>query len=149
MNQMEKTIFFDMDGTIADLYGVAGWLEYLERESCYPYAYAKPLLHLASLARKLNALQKQGYRLGIISWTSKSGSKEYNAMVSIVKQAWLNTHLPSVQWDEVHIVPYGTPKQMFCRTPADILFDDEKKNRDNWTGIPYDVQNIMEILRAI
>lgn len=27
---IEKTINFDMDGTIADLYGVENWLEYLQ-----------------------------------------------------------------------------------------------------------------------
>ena len=146
---MKTTIFFDMDGTIADLYGVQGWLPYLIAEDTTPYAIAKPLLRLASLARKLNALQKQGYNLGIISWTPKSGSKEYNARVTEIKMKWLAQHLPSVHWDEINIVPYGTPKQMFCHTSNDILFDDEERNITAWTGIPHDVQNIMEILREI
>ena len=66
-----------------------------------------------------------------------------------VKLAWLKKHLPSVNWDEIHIVPYGTPKQTFCHNPLDILFDDEERNRNNWTGRAYDVENILEILREI
>ena len=147
--ELNITINFDMDGTIADLYGVQNWLPYLEAEDTTPYAIAKPLLNLSALARKLNALQKNGYRLAIISWTSKSGSKEYNERVTEVKKAWLAEHLPSVRWDEINIVPYGTPKHFFCHNPLDILFDDEERNRLGWTGIPHDVKNIMEILRKI
>lgn len=143
------TINFDMDGTLTGLYSVPNWLEMLIAEDTTPYAIAKPLLNLSALARKLNVLQKNGYRLAIISWTSKSGSKEYNARVTEVKKAWLAEHLPSVRWDEINIVPYETPKHFFCHNPLDILFDDEERNRIGWTGIPYDVQNIMEILREI
>ena len=146
---MNITINFDMDGTIADLYGVENWLEYLIAENTFPYANAKPLLHLSALARKLNALQQNGYNLAVISWLSKSGTAKYNEAVTEVKMAWLKKHLPSVRWDEIHIVPYGTPKQNFCHSPLDILFDDEERNRMNWTGRAYDVQNIMEILREI
>jgi len=142
------TINFDMDGTIADLYGVENWLDYLIAENTFPYANAKPLLRLSALARKLNALQRNGYNLAVISWLSKSGTEEYNEAVTEVKLAWLKEHLPSVRWNEIHIVPYGTPKQNFCYTPFDVLFDDEERNRTNWTGEAYDVQNIMEILRT-
>ena len=41
---MKKEIWFDMDGTIADLYGVENWLEMLIAEDPTPYAVAKPLL---------------------------------------------------------------------------------------------------------
>jgi hypothetical protein len=146
---MTITINFDMDGTIADLYGVNNWLDYLITENTFPYANAKPLLHLSALARKLNALQKKGYNLAVISWLSKDSTEEYNKAVTKVKMAWLRKHLPSVNWDEIHIIPYGTPKQNFCNNPLDILFDDEERNRINWTGKAYDVQNIMEILREI
>ena len=143
------TINFDMDGTIADLYGVEDWLEYLVAEDTLPYRMAEPLLRLSSLARKLNELQRNGYQLAIISWLSKSGTEAYNEAVTETKLAWLAKHLPSVVWDKINIVPYGTPKQDFCETPFDILFDDEEKNRANWTGKAYDVQNIMEILKNL
>ena len=149
MKKLNITINFDMDGTIADLYGVENWLAMLIAEDTTPYANAKPLLHLSALARKLNALQRNGYDLSVISWLSKSGSEEYNEAVTAVKMKWLAQHLPSVHWDRVTIVPYGTPKQNFCENPLDILFDDEERNRANWTGRAYDVQNIMEILREI
>ncbi|MBR2506875.1 MAG: hypothetical protein IKB70_08285 [Bacilli bacterium] len=149
MKNLNITINFDMDGTIADLYGVENWLDYLIAEDTTPYAVATPLLRLSALARRLNTLQRNGYNLAVISWLSKSGSPEYNERVTAVKMAWLAKHLPSVHWDRITIVPYGTPKENFCFSPADILFDDEERNRNNWTGRAYDVQNIMEILREI
>ena len=149
MKNLNITINFDMDGTIANLYGVENWLDYLIAEDTTPYEVAEPLLRLCSLAKRLNNLQKQGYELAVISWLSKSGSEAYNEAVTAVKMAWLKKHLPSVNWDRITIVPYGTPKQNFCENPLDILFDDEAKNRDNWTGRAYDVQNIMEILKEI
>ena len=149
MKNINITINFDMDGTIADLYGVDNWLEYLIAEDTFPYANAQPLLRLATLARKLNSLQREGYQLAVISWLSKSGTEEYNARVTEVKLAWLKKHLPSVAWDRITIVPYGTPKQNFCYNPLDVLFDDEERNRTNWTGRAYGVENILEILREI
>ena len=143
------TINFDMDGTIANLYGVNNWLEYLEAEDTTPYEIAVPLLRLSALAKRINNLQRKGYELAIISWLSKSGSDEYNKAVTEAKLAWLAKHLPSVHWDRIIIVPYGTPKQNYCGNALDVLFDDEQKNRDNWTGRAYDVENILEILKEI
>ena len=143
------TIFFDMDGTIADLYGVENWLDYLIASDTLPYAIAKPLLKLNSLARILNRLQREGYRIGVISWLSKSGTEEYNNAVTETKKNWLKKHLASVHFDEINIVKYGTPKQMFARTENDILFDDEEKNRNNWTGKAFDVNAILKILKGI
>lgn len=140
------TIWFDMDGTIADLYGVENWLPMLRASDPTPYLTAKPLPHMATLARVLNRLQRKGYEIGVISWLSKTGSPAYDAKVTAAKYAWLAKHLPSVDFDEIHVVPYGTPKQVFCRTPQDILFDDEKPNRDNWTGVAHDVNNIIRTL---
>lgn len=143
------TINFDMDGTIADLYGVENWLDDLIASNTRPYEIAKPLLNLSALARRLNALQKRGYRIAIISWLSKSGTAEYNEAVAKAKIDWLTTHLASVRFDEIHIVEYGTPKQNFLHNPTDILFDDEERNRLAWTGNAYDVGNILEVLRGL
>jgi hypothetical protein len=44
------------------------------------------------LARKLNALQRAGYKVGIISWLSKSGTVEYKEVVTVAKRQWLAKH---------------------------------------------------------
>lgn len=141
-------IWFDMDGTIADLYGVENWLDYLTAEDVKPYFEAKPLVRLSQLARLLNELQRKGYEIGVISWLSRSGSPAYNAKVTAVKYGWLARHLPSVDFDEIHIIPYGTPKQNFA-SENDILFDDENRNREAWTGTAYDVNNILGVLKNL
>lgn len=146
---MTKAIYFDMDGTIADLYGVNGWLDMLMAEDATPYAKAKPLIRLATLARLLNGLQKRGYTIGIVSWLAKGARHEYDEKVINAKVDWLKTHLKSVQFDEIHIVEYGTPKETVVNFPHGILFDDEKRNRDNWVGTAYDVDNIIDTLKAI
>ena len=146
---MTKTIFFDMDGTIADLYGVEGWLDMLIASDALPYEIAKPLVRLSALARVLNRLQKQGYRVGVISWLAKNSTAEYDEAVAKAKLEWLGKHLASVAFDEVNIVPYGTAKQTFAHTDEDILFDDEEHNRNEWTGEAFDVTNIIEVLKGL
>lgn len=144
-----RTIFFDMDGTIADLYGVTNWLDYLMEENTFPYEMAKPLLRLSALAKILNRLQREGFRIGIISWLCKCGTDEYNKKVTAAKEKWLKTHLKSVKFDEINIVKYGTNKDNFRHTDKDLIFDDEEKNRKSWGGQAYDVHNILEILKGI
>lgn len=146
---MAKTIWFDMDGTIADLYGVEGWLDMLIAKDALPYEIAKPLLRLSALARTLNNLQKQGYKIGIISWLAKNSNAEYDKAVAAAKEKWLRNHLASVIFDEINIVAYGTPKSTFAKSDNDILFDDEERNRKEWTGKAFDVDNILEILKKI
>lgn len=146
---MTTTIWFDMDGTIADLYGVENWLDCLTAYDPYPYNMAKPLLQLNILARLLNKLQDEGFKIGIISWLSKNSTIDYDRAVTEAKMNWLKKHLASVTFDEIHIVTYGTPKQMFAKTENDILFDDEEKNRNDWTGKAFDVNAILEILKGI
>lgn len=143
---MKTTLFFDMDGTFVDLYGVEGWLDDLIAERTRPYDEAKPLVNFSRFARLLNKAQKNGYRIAIISWLSKNGTEEYNERVTKAKMDYLAKHLPSVKFDEINIVKYGTPKQMFCTNENDILFDDEKPNRENWTGKAYEPCKIFEVI---
>lgn len=143
---MDKKIWFDMDGTIADLYGVDKWLEALRNEDARPYREARPLLNMNTLAKALNRLNREGYEIGIVSWTSKNGTPRYNEIVAEAKKAWLRKHLASVRFANIDIIEYGTPKE---NGRDGILFDDEIKNRENWNGIAYDVENIIEILRKL
>lgn len=141
-------IYFDMDGTIANFYGVDGWLDYLINNDTTPYRIAKPLINMNSLARILNRLQRNGIEIGIISWLAKNSNIEYDKKVTETKIKWLETHLKSVKFNEIIIVPYGTPKESFA-TEKDILFDDEEPNRKNWKGVAYDETNIIEVLKMV
>lgn len=141
-----KKIYFDMDGTIANLYNVDGWLEYLINRDTTPYEVAQPMVNFSTLARLLHKLQRNGYTIGIISWTAKNSTEEYNERVAQAKRQWLAKHLPSVSFDEIHIVEYGTPKSTCGKG---ILFDDEERNRLEWNGTAYNVNNILEVLRNL
>ena len=146
---MKNAIYFDMDGTIANLYGVENWLDYLIANDPTPYAVAKPLVNMNRLARLLNQLQAEGYHIGIVSWLSKNSNELYDNKVTLAKVKWLNRHLHSVRWNEIKIVPYGTPKQEVVEVTGGILFDDEFHNRINWVGTAYDETQIFEILSSL
>lgn len=143
------TIFFDMDGTIADLYGVENWLDYLLAGDAFPYENAKALLNLQVLARMLNKLQRNGFRIEIISWLAKNSNEDYDLAVTSAKIKWLSTHLHSVSFDEINIVSYGICKDTFRHNENDILFDDEERNRNEWGGVAFDVYDIIEILKGL
>ena len=148
---MMKKIYFDMDGTIADLYGTPDWLKHLIAEEATPYAEAVPLIRFATFARYIHLLQSVGFTIGIISWLSKNASLEYENIVAETKKEWLNKHLPSVKFDEIHILPYGTPKEQVVCGSQNILFDDEENNRlaweENGAGIALDETHILDMLR--
>lgn len=146
---MTRTIYFDMDGTIANLYAVLGWLEMIVAEDTTPYTLAEPMMRMNVLARVLNNLKAKGFKVGIVSWTAKNGTTEYNERVKKAKIEWLKKHLKSVQFDEIHIVEYGTPKHEIVNDKNGILFDDEEPNRVGWTGTAFDVDNIIEVLKGI
>lgn len=146
---MKIRICLDMDGVVVDFYNHPDWKKCLDNEDATPYIEAKPLVNLSRLAWYLNRLQERGYEICIISWTSKNSSPEFHEEVVGAKGGWLHGHMESVDWDEVHIIPYGEPKQNYCRSPLDILVDDEEKNRMDWTGRAYPETAIFDILKEL
>ena len=144
-----RTIWWDMDGTIANLYAVDNWLPKLRAEDPTPYAEAEVLWNMSQLARLMNQVQRLGYKLGIISWTSKGGSENYNEAVKQAKLEWLGKHLASVKWDNICVVSYGTPKSLVMQTEDDILFDDELKNREDWLGQAFEPQDMIKVLKHL
>lgn len=127
-----RCLVFDMDGTIADLYAVPNWLEYLKAESPYPYANALPFYDMARLAEIVLQLKQLDYRIIITSWLSKQASTEYKKKIREAKKDWLNRY--NFPYDELHIVQYGTPKSNCTRKYKcpQILIDDEQKNLKTW-----------------
>lgn len=141
-------IWFDMDGTIADLYGVENWLEMLIAHDETPYAIAKPVVNLSVLARLMNKVQRKGFEICIVSALAKDSTAEYDEKVRNAKIKWLANHLKSVHFDEIRFVPYWYTKND-VNTGADVLFDDEERHLEKWTGIAVHASKMIETLKVI
>jgi hypothetical protein len=151
---MAKAIYFDMDGTLANLYGVENWLGKLRDYNATPYAEATVLLNMQALARRLNTLQARGYVIGVISWLSKDSTVAYDKEVTAEKIKWLKKHLGSVKWNEIHIVAYGERKSKLAQIKNGYLFDDNEDVRKEWikhnpNGWAFDVDNILGVLNSM
>lgn len=141
-------IWFDMDGTIADLYGVENWLEMLIAHDETPYAIAKPIVNLSVLAKLMNKVQRKGFKICIVSALAKDSTAEYDERVRNAKIKWLANHLKSVHFDEIRFVPYWYTKND-VNTGADVLFDDEERHLEKWTGTAVHASKMIETLKAI
>lgn len=130
---MERTLVFDMDGTIANLYGVEGWLNDLRSFNPRPYIVAQPMYDMEVLATVLNLFRAKGWKVAITSWLSKDSTKEYDEMVRKAKREWLERY--DFPFDEIHLVKYGTTKANCTRKNGgfQILVDDNEKVRKGWT----------------
>ena len=149
---MEKIISLDMDGTIVDFYGVEDWLSKIRAHDASPYRDARALVNLSRLARRLNTIQRKGWKIRIVSWGSKDRDKNFLEEVRRAKIEWLARHLKSVQFDEICIVHYGTPKSKVGTLHGGFLFADEKQNREEWTRagmVAYDATEIFDFLHSI
>ena len=127
-----RTIVFDMDGTIADFYGVKGWLDYLKAEDTTPYEIAKPLYDMVALTNLLMALKADGWKVVVTTWLAKGGTKEYNDRTRKAKLEWLEKY--NFPYDEIHLVKYGTTKANCTRKIGgfQVLVDDNEKVRKGW-----------------
>ena len=144
-------LVFDMDGTIANLYGVENWLNDLRNEKIDPYVNAEPLYNMEEMAKVLADCKANGWAIAVTTWLAKDASKEYDKEVAKAKKNWLIKHNFPV--DEIHCLKYGRTKANATRKKADfqILIDDNKKVRDGWTlgttvNATYDIMNFLKSL---
>lgn len=146
--EMEKILVFDMDGTIADLYGVENWLADLRNENPSPYINAEPLYDMDILVSLLESFKMLGWKIVVTSWLAKESSKEYDKQVRNAKMDWLKRY--DFPFDEIHLVKYGTTKANCTRKLGgyQILVDDNEQVRKGWSlGDTIDAnENIIEKL---
>lgn len=131
-----KMIVWDMDGTIADLYGVENWLPMLENEIVLPYEIAKPMWDMERLARAIKALQALGIEQRIVSWLAKDSSEEYKTEVRRAKRNWLEEN--EFPFDHFHGVQFGATKadsvrKFLADDEEALLIDDSFAVRKGWT----------------
>lgn len=144
-----NTVYFDMDGTIANLYGVNDWLNKLRSEDVSPYEEAMPLVNAIKFQILINRIKHKGYKVGVISWTSKGGKAKYNKQVTQAKRQWLEKTFPKIVFDEIHVVKYGTSKSNVAFNPKGILFDDDETVRKDWRGVAFTPDMIEKILSSL
>lgn len=119
------TIYFDLDGTIADLYGFSGWLDCLQNEQTDPYTEAGLLVDGEQLRNFLAAGKAAGVLFGVISWGAKNASKDYQKAIRRAKIEWLKKNSLLGYFDELHVIKYGTPKNRAAKNRTGVLIDDE------------------------
>ncbi len=130
---MKKTLVFDMDGTLCDLYGVNGWLADLRSENTRPYAVANPLYDMNILNTIVNELKACGWWIVVNTWLAKGASKAYDNAVRMTKKEWLARY--GFPYDEIHLTKYGRTKANATRHIGgyQILVDDNAAIRKGWT----------------
>lgn len=119
------TIYFDLDGTIADLYGFSGWLDCLQNEQTDPYTEAGLLVDGEQLRNFLAAGKAAGVLFGVISWGAKNASKDYQKAIRRAKIDWLKKNNLLEYFSELHVIKYGTPKNRAAKNRTGVLIDDE------------------------
>lgn len=127
-----KKIYFDMDGTVYDLYGIKNWLEMLRNEEKGAFTLGKPLVDMDRLKRVCMELIGIEYQIGIITWLPMSASPEYWEVCTREKREWAEKNMPYIS--EFYALEYGTPKQYApARRAAEMwLVDDSKEVREMW-----------------
>ena len=120
---MSIKIYFDLDGTVYDLFGVPNWLEKLNTEDVSVYSEGSSLF-ANDFYKVVSALMRYGVRFGVITWGSMTATPEFAEQTREVKLNWVQENLPFVETFVYQ--EYGTPKQQAIknRTKNDILIDD-------------------------
>lgn len=126
---MKKTVYLDMDGTIANLYGIENWLPRLRAEDKTIFLECEPMISEKEL---LNKFPTENFEMKILSMTPLNATENYCLNVINQKNEWLNKYFPSIT--KRIYKPYGHNKNLKNSENA-ILIDDSEPIRNSWRGI--------------
>lgn len=141
-------IYFDMDGTIANLYGYDGWLEKLHNADTSPYEEAEPLINMEHFNAICAAFEALGITLGVISWAAKESEHDYKVRTKAAKKEWIKKHCPALA-NEFHVLGYGQPKHRAAKVKNAVLVDDNKEVRAKWKGYTIDATNPRDMFNEL
>lgn len=129
-------IWFDMDGTIYDLYKIPGWLDALR-------AGEMDIFSLDDMARKslprirqaICTLIDNGWKVGVITWAPMHVEMDTTTFEQCrdEKYRWIERNFPELL-DNFHCVQYGFDKSDWVDDwdALNILVDDNKIVRESW-----------------
>ena len=121
-------VYLDMDGTIADLYGIENWLPRLRASDRTIFLECEPLITEEML---FETFPEDEYEIKILSMTPKGASKSYCVNVAKQKSEWLDIYFPRIT--KRIYKRYGHNKNLKNSKNA-ILVDDSAPIRKSWNG---------------
>lgn len=126
---MIKAIYFDMDGTFVNLYGVADWQHKITHGDVSPYLDAAPLVSIEKLSRLLKMLRNKQIHTGVLSWGAKGSSVDFLKRTRRAKIAWINAY--GLDFDSIKVMPYGRKKHAYAMSNS-LIVDDSPIIRAQW-----------------
>lgn len=130
-------IFFDMDGTMVDLYGVKKWLSMLRQERTTPFSIAKPLYDVDVLHDVLQNLHNLSHIKLFICTKTPPGSPRYTVAVQNAKLQWLDKYNLLHYFNKVIFCPYRGEKFVHChpytKNSYNVIVDDDVRQVTNFS----------------
>ena len=123
---MSKLVYFDMDGTISDLYGVSNI--FMDSLDASVYYEAKPINKYIDMLKEFHNM---GYKVIILSCLGMISEKQFDIDTINNKNRWLDEYVGDKYIDERIYLPYTKHKEQYI-TEYGILVDDDDKVLMNW-----------------
>lgn len=129
---MSIKIYFDLDGTVYDLYSVENWLEKLRSEIASVFSEGDFIGDYNSFKTVCEKLVSVGVQFEVITWLPMQASSEYELECTEVKREWVKKFMPFVS--EFTAQSYGIPKQNAIKKRAKTMYllDDNKEVCEMW-----------------
>jgi 5'(3')-deoxyribonucleotidase len=124
--QNGRSVYFDMDGTLARWYPDGKGLSYPEQildPVNHYYRNLEPISYTVDLAKRLS---EKGIDVCVISAADSACVKD--------KRLWLEEYCPFIPKENIFFCPLGTDKTRFVKGNADksVLIDDYNPNLSEW-----------------
>lgn len=129
---MSVKIYFDLDGTVYNLYGIAEWEPKLRAENPNVFREGSFIGDYQDFMSICHKLLEKGVQFGVITWLPMQASEEYERECAEVKREWVKKFMPFV--NEFIAQTYGIPKQnaIIKRAKRMYLLDDNTQVCEMW-----------------